>query len=452
MIRKTIQTIAKYLQAPLHGCSDSDLMIQGVAIDSRKVSNGNLYIPLLGARQDGHSFIESAKENGAAASLWQKDHLPYPDFPLILVDDSQKALQDLARAYMQDLDCFVIGVTGSNGKTSCKDMLYSVFSPYVKAQKTEGNHNNEIGLPLTVLDLDEDCQVAILEMGMEGFGEIAFLCSIAQPNLSIITSIGSAHMEALGSKKGIARAKCEILEHTKNGGLFLYNKDSKEIDEVLKEIEYDPSIQIQAFGKDSDLCVEDEIRHSKDGIQFQCSILDQPVCLNVLGDFQASNALPVIYAAKTWGLSEAEILNGLAHIQMTKMRTQRLRIQDAIVIDDTYKSNPESACVAIDTLMSIPAQIHIAVLSDMLDLGPEEKDLHQSVGMYAYKKGVDLVYCVGPLSSYTAKGALDKGLWFENKDALVDALKPYLKKDCAIVIKGSRAMEMDSVVADLQGE
>lgn len=452
MIRKTIQTIAKYLNASVHGCSDSDLMIQGVAIDSRKVSKGNLYIPLLGARQDGHRFLDGAKENGAVASLWQKDHKPYPDFPVILVEDSLKALQDLARAYMQDLDCYVIGVTGSNGKTSCKDMLYSVFSPYVKAQKTEGNHNNEIGLPLTVLDLDQDCQVAILEMGMEGFGEIAFLCSIAQPDLSIITSIGSAHMEALGSKKGIAQAKCEILEHTKAGGLFLYNKESKEIEEVLKEIDYDSSIRIQAFGKGSTLCVKDEIQHTKEGISFQCSYLEKPVSLNVLGDFQASNALPVIAAAKEWGLSEEEILNGLAHIQMTKMRTQRLLIQKAVVIDDTYKSNPESACVAIDTLMSIPAKLHIAVLSDMLDLGPEENQLHQDVGAYALKQGVDFVYCVGDRSSYTAEGAQDRGLWFETKEELVNALKPYLQKDCAIVIKGSRAMEMDSIVADLQGE
>ena len=452
MIRKTIQTIADYLQASIHGCSNNETMIQGVAIDSRQVKQGTLYIPMIGARVDGHQFIESVQKNGAAASLWQKDHKPYPDFPVILVDDTQKALQDLARAYMNDLDCLVIGVTGSNGKTSCKDMLYSVFSPVVKTQKTEGNHNNEIGLPLTVLDLDEDVEVAILEMGMEGFDEISFLCSIAQPDISIITSIGSAHMETLGSKKGIARAKCEILEHTKAGGLFLYPNESEEIAEVLEEITYDSSIRLQAFGKGSKLCVEGDIEHRKDGISFMCSILEHKVELNVLGDFQADNALSVIYAAKERGIQEEDILKGLSHIQMTKMRTQRLTVKKAIIIDDTYKSNPESACVAIDTLMNVPAPLHIAVFSDMLDLGPKENELHEQVGQYALEKGVDAIYCVGPLSRYTVEGANDKGKWFENKEELVSALKPFLEQDCVMVIKGSRAMAMDTVVSDLQGE
>lgn len=452
MIRKTIQTISHYLNASIHGCEHPETMIEGVAIDSRKVEKNTLYIPMIGARADGHQFIADVMKSGAAASLWQKDHTPYPDYPLILVDDTLKALQDLARAYMQDLNCLVIGVTGSNGKTSCKDMLYSVFSPVKKTQRTEGNHNNEIGLPLTVLDLDQDVEVAILEMGMEGFDEISFLCSIAQPDISIITTIGSAHMENLGSKKNIARAKCEILQHTKPNGLFLYNKESSEIDEVIKEIDVDPSIQLHSFGKDGEIYIEGAIDHSRDGIAFRCSALEKAVHLNVLGDFQASNALPVIFAALHQGLSEEQILYGLSHIQMTKMRTQCLRIGQAIVIDDTYKSNPESACVAIDTLMHVPAQKHIAVLSDMLDLGPEENQLHEKVGQYALEQGVDLVFCTGPLSRYTAQGAQDKGQWFENKEDLLVALRPYLKEDCAMVIKGSRAMTMDTVVSNLQGE
>lgn len=289
-------------------------------------------------------------------------------------------------------------------------------------------------------------------MGMEGFDEISFLCSIAQPDISIITTIGSAHMENLGSKKNIARAKCEILQHTKPNGLFLYNKESSEIDEVLKEIEVEPSIQLHSFGKDGEIYIEGAIDHSRDGIAFRCSALEKAVHLNVLGDFQASNALPVIFTALHQGLSEEQILYGLSHIQMTKMRTQRLRIGQAIVIDDTYKSNPESACVAIDTLMHVPAQKHIAVLSDMLDLGPEENQLHEKVGQYALEQGVDLVFCTGPLSRYTAQGAQDKGQWFESKEDLLVALRPYLKEDCAMVIKGSRAMTMDTVVSNLQGE
>ena len=213
MIVKTIQEIADMLNCDLVG-EDKTSLIQGVGIDSRQITENALYIPLIGQRADGHTFIDSVIQKGVKATLWQKDHTPYPeDITCILVDDTLEALQNLAKAYLNTLSCLVIGVTGSNGKTSCKDMLYSIFSQEKKTQKTQGNRNNEIGLPLTVLDLDKDVEVAILEMGMENKGEIDFLTHIARPDVSIITTIGSAHMENLGGKKQIAQAKLEILEN-----------------------------------------------------------------------------------------------------------------------------------------------------------------------------------------------------------------------------------------------
>lgn len=452
MIQKTIQTIASYLNATTVNCSDVNINVKGVSIDSRTVEMGALYIPIIGARVDGHVFIDSVIEKKASASLWQKDHLPYPDFPLILVEDTTCALQQLARAYMDSLSCTVIAVTGSNGKTSCKDMLYSVFSTVKKTQCTQGNRNNEIGLPLTILEFDEDIEVAILEMGMENFNEIDFLCHIARPDISIITMIGSAHMENLGSKQGIAKAKLEILANTKPGGLFIYNAENPEVEEAMKEMEWDTSIRLCSFGKNGQIQITSAVQHTRRGITFQCSELEQLVALNVWGDFQAMNALPVIFSAKYEHLNENDILYGLNHIQMTKMRTQRLVVGNAVIIDDTYKSNPESAKTAIDTLMSVPGNKHIAVLSDMLDLGPQAQELHREVGQYAIEKGVDHVYCVGELSKDTAEGAHPRSTWFSSRADLVRAVLPYVKEDCIIVIKGSRAMHMDQVVQDLQGD
>lgn len=444
MIQTTIQTIAKALDTSLFGCNDSDISISGISIDSRTVQPGNLYIPIIGERVDGHTFLDSAKTNGAVASFWQIDHKPYPDFPVILVKDTTVALQALARAYMQSLSCTVIGVTGSNGKTSCKDMLYSVFSQKYKTQKTQGNHNNEIGLPLTVLDLDADVEIAILEMGMEHKGDINFLCSIASPDISIITSIGSAHMENFGSKENIARGKLEILTHTKS--LCLYHT-CPEIDAVLSEIPHG-EVTLHSFGPHGDSYIIGDIIHHKDGITFTCNDMENPVSMNVLGDFQAENALPVIYAAKTKQIDENAIEYGLEHIEMTKMRTQQIAIGQATIIDDSYKSNPESAKVALDTLSSIPTPCHIAVLSDMLDLGENEKSLHAQIGTYAHQLGIDYVFCVGDLSFYTADAA--QGTWFDSKQSLIQALRPFLDTDCAILVKGSRATAMDQIITDLQ--
>ncbi|MBM6810712.1 UDP-N-acetylmuramoyl-tripeptide--D-alanyl-D-alanine ligase [Faecalitalea cylindroides] len=451
MIVKTIQEIADMLNCDLVG-EDKTSLIQGVGIDSRQVTENALYIPLIGQRADGHTFIDSVIQKGVKATLWQKDHTPYPeDITCILVDDTLEALQNLAKAYLNTLSCLVIGVTGSNGKTSCKDMLYSIFSQEKKTQKTQGNRNNEIGLPLTVLDLDKDVEVAILEMGMENKGEIDFLTHIARPDVSIITTIGSAHMENLGGKKQIAQAKLEILENLKPGGLFLYDKESPEIQECLLEMDIDPSKRLVSFGFNGDISIISSIDYTENGIEFYCSSLTDKITLNALGDFQAKNALPCIYVALDQGISTSSILKGLKDLEMTKMRTALLKVHDAKIIDDTYKSNPESAKAAIDTLMKVQAKKHIAVLADMLDLGPEENDLHAMIGCYAVEKNVDIVYATGPLSKYTIKACTNiESKWFETKDEIVEELKHLLNEDCAILIKGSRAMHMDEIVDKLK--
>lgn len=452
MIVKTIQDISEMLEAPIYGEIDIQHNIRGVCIDSREVNEDSLYIPVVGQRVDGHTFIENVKAKGVKATLWQKEHKPYPqDIACILVDDTIAALQKLAKVYLESLSCLVIGVTGSNGKTSCKDMLYSIFSVEKKTQKTQGNRNNEIGLPLTVLDLDADTEVAILEMGMENKGEIAFLTEIAQPDISIITTIGSAHMENLGGRKQIAQAKLEILDNLKSNGLFLYNIESPEIVECLHEMDIDPSKKIVSFGSGGDISITSPIAYEDNGIVFDCSGMNQSIHLHALGDFQASNSLPCIYIAKYCGIQDTSILKGLRSLEMTKMRTALVRCKNAKIIDDTYKSNPESAKAAIDTLMKIKASKHIAVLADMLDLGPDENKLHGEVGKYAVDAKVDILYCTGPLSKHTIEAADGiEAIWFDTKEEIIEKLTSLLTEDCAILIKGSRAMAMDDIVRAIE--
>ena len=450
MIQKTIAEIATYMQSEVCGPYDPDTIVKGVTIDSRNVQKGNVYVPIVGAHNDGHSFIEQVKNGQAALAFWQKDHTPYPEgIPLILVEDTIEALGQLAQAYLASLDAEVIAITGSNGKTSCKDMVKSVYSLVKKSAATPGNRNNEIGLPLTILDFDADLQVAILEMGMENKGEITYLTKIAPPDIAIITTIGSAHMENLGGKKQIAEAKLEIYDGLKEDGVLIYNKESPEIEEVLQEKKLDPSKTIRSFGQGGTLSIVSSIDYGKDSIFFKTNGIQDLIELHALGAHQAMNALPVILAAKYDGIEDATILQGLKNLEMTKMRTQLLTLQHARVLDDSYKSNPESAKAAIDTLLALPAQKHIAILGDMLDLGNEERKLHASIGKYAKEHGVDQLYTYGPLSVESAKAFGEHGASFQTKEEIVQALLPVLQEDCVILIKGSRAMAMDTIVKQL---
>lgn len=424
------------------------VQIAGAETDSRKVLPGQLFVPLIGARSDGHDYIEMAAERGAAAALWQKDHTPYPKtIPLLLVDDPLAALQKLARAWLEEVDPFVIAVTGSNGKTTTKDFFASVFSEGFATNKTQGNRNSEIGLPLTLLEMDEDTQVEVLEMGMENFGEIQTLCDIAQPDIAVITSIGSAHMENLGSKKNIARAKLEIAENLKPGGTLYYAAASPEIAEVLEEMKLE-GIEKVAYGPGTAYDVTG-LFPAENGLSFTVSFADTRFELPLIGQVQAQNALPVILAGLKKGLSEEQIARGLKNTVPAGNRSALFRVKKARVLDDSYKSNPESAAAAIDALLTMPEKKHVAVLADMLDLGPQELELHRAIGEKALADGVDLVLCTGPLSKETAKGAGARGRWFETMEELKEALLPLVEEECAILIKGSHAMAMNELAQAL---
>lgn len=458
MIEKTLGWAADVLQAPLlYGSIENDPQTQaiefaGVSTDTRTLKPGNLYIPLTGARVDGHDYIEKAKEAGAAGALWNRSKTPYPeDLPLILTENTQDALGMLAAAYMKTLPCKVIGITGSNGKTSVKDMTAAILEQEFKTGKTQGNHNNEIGMPLTILSLDANTQRAVLEMGLEFPGDVSYLCSLCDLDAAIITSIGSAHMENFGSRKEIARHKCEILEGLRHGGVLIYDKDSPEIEEILQECPPAPGISALSFSQEklADYEIQD-LQFTRKGIRFTVPAIDsEPFTVPVLGAFQASNAAAAAAAALEAGASLGAVHKGLASVQLTPMRGQPYDFGKAVIIDDTYKSNPESAAAALQMMMSIPAAKHVAVLADMLDLGPEESALHQQTGQLAKDLGTDVLYTVGERGQWIADGFGQGAVHAADKEELVSLLEPLQNEDAVILIKGSRAMKMDEVVSGL---
>ena len=426
----------------------------GVSTDSRKIEPGMLFVPIAGARVDGHQFADQVMKNGASVMLWQKDHLPVPEgIPAIVVDDTILAMGHLAKAWLAKVNPYTIGITGSNGKTSTKDFGAALFSSLAKTYKTQGNHNNEIGLPLTVFEMDDDTKVLILEMGMENRGEIAYLCSIAPLNLALITSIGSAHMENLGSKTNIARAKCEITTSLKPGGSLIYHNDGEEIRQALSELSLDPSWTLIPYGENTEYNPEN-LHVTRRGLSFELKALDsRPFQIPSANTVQAYNATGALLAAKAGGVPEANWHEALANASLTPMRGDLKAWKNSCILDDTYKSNPEAARSAISTLMEIPADVHIAVLSDMLDLGPEEKAIHAAIGQYAHDAGVDVLFTWGPLSKETSAAFEGTKQHFETKEDLLAALKPYALDNTAILVKGSRAMAMDTIVKGcLEGE
>ena len=442
MIRKTMRDLAAMAGGVL--IQDTGALVQGAVTDSRQVTPGCLYVPVQGARVDGHDFIEDVRKNGAAAALWQKDHKPYPaQIGLILVEDTVAALQNIARAWLQQLQPFTIGVTGSNGKTSAKDMLKAVLSRAGRTQATRGNRNSDIGLPLTVLEFDPDIEMAVLEMGMENFGEIETLTGIAPLDAAVITSIGSAHMENLGSRQGIARAKMEILRGLKPGGLFLYLADSPELARELEReenrrfIEENGIVLIPFSAADID-----RVQVEQGGMAFDWK--GQRWQLHALGSFQCVNALPALILGDRLHVPAPDLHQALATLELTGMRTALKPAGTAHILDDSYKSNPESAIAALDTLAALPGS-HVAVLGDMLDLGPEETALHAAVLDHAAALGIP-VFTTGPVFSRLNQG------WHPDQDALFETLKPMLQDDTVILVKGSRALALDKLARRLEKE
>lgn len=446
-MKKKIEQVAKWLdiKTNLKGFD-----VTGVSINTRTLKPGDLFIPFRGEQVNGHKYVRSAIELGAAASLWQRDEPGAPeDLPLLFVDDCEAALQEMARAYRDELSALVIGITGSNGKTSTKDLVASVLKPYFKVQKTPGNFNNELGLPLTILSMDEDTKVAVLEMGMSGRGQIEFLSELARPDYAIITNIGEAHLQDLGSREAIAEAKFEITAGLQQHGKLFYDGDEPLLQPFMEDF---PQAVSFGFDVNNELTVTD-IKATENGSSFMVSgIIDAAFTIPVLGDHQVKNTLAAILIALEAGLSEEQIRKSLKDAALTDMRMQMIQADNgAIFINDAYNAAPSSMNAALNFIRETTMKDKKwVVLGDMLELGDDEQSYHEALSKYISDNLVG-VCLYGPrmkwLYDKLQAGYSGKLLWSEaDYGPIVDLLKKHTNKDSVILVKGSRGMALEKVI------
>lgn len=433
-----------------------DIVIKGVSTDSRNISPGQLFIPLIGENFNGHDFITMAIAKGAAASLWNKNEpMPNNDFPFILVDDTTSALQQLAKSYRNQLKVKVIGITGSNGKTSTKDILASLLKTQYKTHKTLANFNNYIGLPLTILSMDEDTEMAVLEMGMDNFGQIELLTSIARPDAAVITNIGEAHLEGLKTRENIAKAKLEILKGLKPKDLFLYYGD----DSLLKkEVENIPmNYQVMTYGTKEYNDYQPEIVFvNETGDSFFLREPSSPeFFLPMLGEHQVLNATAAIAVARYFGISYENIKRGLLNVEKTGMRNELVHANGFTILNDSYKSNPSSVLAALDTMYSMKDYDQkIAVLGDMLGMGDEQANMHKDIGKTIDPNQIDYLFTLGDFGQYFAETAKlnfpeDRVFVFFDKPSLIKKIKEVVKPNALVLVKASRPLSMEEVVEGL---
>ena len=472
MIRRTIGQLAAMCGATLNGAADTgrDRPVTGVSRDSRQLPAGCLYVPIIGERFDGHDYAEAAFAAGAAAALWQTDH-PVPealaDRPLLLVEDSLRALQTLARAYRRELGVRVVGITGSNGKTTTKDLTAAMLAASYRVHKTIGNLNNHIGLPITILEMDETIECAVLEMGMSGFGEIELLTGTAEPDVAVITNIGDAHMQQLGSREGIAKAKLEIASGLKSGGLLLINGDEPLLTEGVRGLPNIGELQVQTFGlgegndwsagsivigaKESAFTVRAAAPESAAGLAGAFRI-------PVPGKHNVSNALSAVAVGRRFGLTAGQIRDGLAAVKLTSMRIETVIAHNgATILNDAFNANPTAVRAALELVGELTGfGRKWIVLGDMLELGPDEARMHLETGEAIGPETADFVLTYGERSRRTSEGAAkrlgpDKAAHFEDKHALGEYLRSRLAPGDLVLVKGSRGMRMEEIVQALQG-
>lgn len=461
MIRTSVDRLLQMVNGELIQ-GDQSLQIHGVSTDSRADLSGRLFVPIIGERFDAHDFIQQAFENGAAAALWQKNR-PLPDglaanLPLIGVEDTLQALQNLAKSYRQTLSATVIGVTGSNGKTSTKDLITSVLSETFRVQKTQGNLNNHIGLPLMVLQLQADTEVAVLEMGMSGFGEIALLADIAAPQIGVITNIGEAHIEYLGSREGIARAKFELIEHLPETGLALLFGDEPLLRSLAGKAPC--SVQWFGFGEPNDFRAVNVRALGLEGTSFTVEGSSVEYKIPVPGSHQVGNALAAIAIATRLGMKEEAIASGLSKASLSAMRMEVTARRDGgFIVNDAYNASPTSMQAALTMLANTPdTDCRVAVLGDMLELGDSSAAMHRQIGEYTAKLGIDQLITIGSLAANISFGARAAGMpeaQIVHTDTKAQALT-YLhsllkvKKKPVILVKASRGMKLEEIVTGLQ--
>ena len=426
--------------------------VSGVAIDSRKAGKDFLFVPIKGARVDGHDFIPQVIEKGALAALSEKP-LGNVSFPYILVESSPQALKDIARHYRQALGIKVVGISGSVGKTSTKEMIASVLAQKYHVLKTEGNFNNEIGLPLTVFRIREEHEVAVLEMGISDFGEMTRLAKIARPNTCVITNIGTCHLENLGDRDGVLKAKTEIFKYLKKDGHIVLNGDD---DKLCTVKEYE-GIKPVFFGmeSDKDIYADEIVSRGLKGMTCRIHVGEESFTTDIPmpGRHMVYNALAATAVGRIYGLTLEQIRHGIETLEAISGRFHMIETDRFLIVDDCYNANPMSMKASLDVLKD-GAGRRVAILGDMGELGENEVQLHAEVGEHAAQCGIDVCICTGPLSANIAKMARKNPelivIEEPDRDSLLSHLSDYVQTGDTILVKASHFMQFEKVVAALQ--
>ncbi|MGY3814684.1 UDP-N-acetylmuramoyl-tripeptide--D-alanyl-D-alanine ligase [Globicatella sulfidifaciens] len=457
-----LMDVVKHVHAIDYTAKDRTISISNVEFDSRKITPGSLFVPLQGAT-DGHDYVEKAIEMGAVATFWSKEESAAPSdrIAIILVDDTLKALQDLSHYYRQVINPIVIGITGSNGKTTTKDMTASTLSAKYRVHKTQGNYNNEIGVPYTLLKMPEDTQVCVTEMGMSGFGEIEVLSKIAEPNIAAITLIGESHLEFLGSRKGIAQAKMEILNGLKPDGLFVYPGNEPLISELLDEKGL--TIQISSFGFDSsyDVYAYDLVEEQNKTF-FKTNVDSNIVStIPVIGAYNVSNALIALTIAKHLEIPMEQAIFQLAQFELTAHRLEWIKtLNGADLLNDAYNASPTSMKAILKTLSTVPVEHtgrKIAVLGDVRELGPESANLHRSIKEAIDPDKIARVYLFGTemkaLYNELVTEYSQESLYYveSDHDELIALLQRDIQPEDVVLVKSSLGVDLLKVVTALTG-
>ncbi|WP_171903747.1 UDP-N-acetylmuramoyl-tripeptide--D-alanyl-D-alanine ligase [Cellulosilyticum sp. I15G10I2] len=426
-------------------------IVQSISTDSRQIGFSSLFIPLKGENFDGHQFIPHIFEKGAVATLTEYPVIKDERLCTIYVENTQEALLRLAKYYRSLFQIPVIGITGSVGKTSTKEIIAAVLSARFNVHKTAGNYNNEIGLPLTLFKLERHHEVAVVEMGMNHFGEIHKLSLTACPQIGVITNIGTSHIENLGSREGILKAKLEILDGLDSDGLLIINGDN----DLLSTIE-EKSFKVIRYGmKDHQDYYAKNIISQADKTTAEVFTPNAfyQVAISALGEHMIYNTLAAIAIAEELGLTRDEILKGLASYQPSQMRMHIKTYDNKITImDDTYNASPDSMEAALKVLKEYPVTgRRIAVLGDMLEMGSFAANLHEQVGKYASLANIDLLCAVGKLAEHIYNGANNvsttmQTLYFATKDEFLSDIENIVHSGDTILFKASRGMHFEEMV------
>ena len=427
--------------------------ISAVSTDSRNITPGCLFLPWVGEQFDGHNFIDAALDAGAAGCLCAK--LPQdirPDKFYIKVADTRLALRDMASAYRDKFDIPFVQITGSVGKTTTKEMIAAVLGAKLNVLKTPENFNNDIGTPLTLFGLSPEHQAAVIETGMNHFGEIEYLGAMVRPDIAVISNIGDAHIEYLGSRGGILKAKCEIFEHLKDDGIAILNGD----DALLDTVTLPQRIIRCGQSEHCQVRISDILDHGVNGITCTVTSEKDVYHLNIPtpGEHMAYAASSAVAVGEALGLSKEEIIRGVAAYAPIGSRMHILRLSDGrVLLDDCYNANPQSVSAALEVLARTECERRVAVLGDMGELGDLTEQAHFNAGALAAMLGIDFVVAIGSKAVKIADGAAMGGaevLHFATREEAMPTLREQLQPHTTMLIKASHAMHFEEIVKELQ--